>query len=101
MKHSNSILHQLLKFLPRQRFQAVVDRHQGDRRTRSLSCWDQLVALLFAQLSGRQSLRDLVDTFNSKRSHHYHLGTRTLHRSSLADANRKRPTAIFLETFFW
>ena len=42
MKHSNSILHQLLKFLPRQRFQAVVDRHQGDRRTRSLSCWDQL-----------------------------------------------------------
>jgi hypothetical protein len=101
MKYSNSIFHQLLKFLPRQRFQAVVDRHQGDRRTRSLSCWDQLVALLFAQLSGRQSLRDLVDTFNSKRSHHYHLGTRTLHRSSLADANRKRPTAIFLETFFY
>lgn len=101
MKHSNSIFHQLLKFLPRHRFQAVVDRHQGDRRTRSLSCWDQLIALLFAQLTGRPSLRDLVDTFNSKRSHHYHLGTRTLCRSSLADANRKRPTVIFLETFFY
>jgi hypothetical protein len=80
----------------------VVDRHQGDHRTRSLSCWDQLLALLFAQLSGRQSLRDLVETFNRQRPpHHYHLGTRTLHRSSLADANRKRPTAIFLENFFY
>jgi len=68
---------------------------------RSLSCWDQLLALLFAQLSGRQSLRDLVDTFNSQRVHHYHLGTRTISRSSLADANSKRPTAIFLETFFY
>lgn len=101
MKHSNSIFYQLLKFLPRQHFQATVDRHQGDRRVRSLSCWDQLLALLFAQLSGRQSLRDLVDTFNSQRVHHYHLGTRTISRSSLADANSKRPTAIFLETFFY
>lgn len=101
MKHSNSIFHQLLQFLPRQRFQTMVDRHQGDHRTRSLSCWDQLLALLFAQLSGRQSLRDLVDTFNSQRAHHYHLGTRTISRSSLADANSKRPTAIFFETFFY
>ncbi len=101
MKHTNSIFHQLLQFLPRQRFQSVVDRHKGDHRTRSLTCWDQLVALLFAQLSGRKSLRDLVDTFNSKHAHHYHLGTRAISRSSLADANGKRPTAIFQETFFY
>ncbi len=101
MKHTNSIFHQLLQFLPRQRFQSVVDRHKGDHRTRSLTCWDQLVALLFAQLSGRKSLRDLVDTFNSKQAHHYHLGTRAISRSSLADANGKRPTAIFQETFFY
>ncbi len=101
MKHTNSIFHQLLQFLPRQRFQSVVDRHNGDHRTRSLTCWDQLVALLFAQLSGRKSLRDLVDTFNSKQAHHYHLGTRAICRSSLADANSKRPAAIFQETFFY
>ena len=101
MKHHNIVLHQLLKFLPRQRFQAVVDRHNGDHRTRSLSCWDQLVSLLFCQLSGRQSLRDLVDSFNSKSAHHYHLGTRLIRRSSLSDANRDRPLAIFQETFFY
>ncbi|MBT3724646.1 MAG: IS4 family transposase [Gammaproteobacteria bacterium] len=101
MKYHNTVLHQLLNFLPRQRFQAVVDRHNGDHRTRSLSCWDQLVSLLFSQLSGRQSLRDLVDSFNSKNAHHYHLGTRLIRRSSLADANRDRPIAIFQETFFY
>jgi putative transposase len=52
MKHHNIVLHQLLNFLPRPAFQAVVDRHNGDYRTRTLSCWDQLVSLLFCQLSG-------------------------------------------------
>jgi IS4 transposase len=79
----------------------MVDRHQGDRKTRTLTCWDQMLALLFCQLSGRQSLRDLVDGFNSKRAHHYHLGTGVIRRSSLADANRDRPVAIFQETFFY
>ncbi|WP_156495119.1 DUF4372 domain-containing protein, partial [Oleiphilus sp. HI0128] len=59
MKHRNTVFHQLLNFLPRHRFQATVDRYKGDHRTRSLNCWDQLIALLFCQLSGRQSLRDL------------------------------------------
>ncbi len=101
MKHTNSIFHQLLKFLPRQRFQSVVDRHKGDRRVRTLTCWDQLVVMLFSQLSGRQSLRDLVDTFNSKKAHYYHLGAQAISRSSLSDANGKRPSVIFQETFFY
>lgn len=101
MKHRNTVFYQLLTFLPRQRFQAMVDRHKGDHRTRTLSCWDQLIALLFGQFSGRQSLRDLEDSFNSKQAHHYHLGTRTIRRSSLSDANYKRPVAIFHETFFY
>ncbi|MFT5260878.1 MAG: putative transposase [Cryomorphaceae bacterium] len=53
MKPTNTILSQLLKFLPRHRFQTAVDRHKGDYRTRSLLCWDQLVVMLFSQLSGR------------------------------------------------
>jgi len=101
MKHRNTVFHQLLNFLPRHRFQRVVDRYKGDHRTRTLSCWDQLVALLFCQLSGRQSLRDLEDGFNSKQAHHYHLGTRMIRRSSMSDANNKRPVAIFQETFFF
>jgi len=101
MKHRNTIFHQLLTFLPRYRFQDTVDRHKGDHRTRSLRCWDQLISLLFCQLSGRQSLRDLEVNFNSKQAHHYHLGTRTICRSSLSDANKNRPVAIFQETFFY
>lgn len=101
MKHSNIIFHQLLKHLPRHCFQKTVDRHQGDRRVRTLSCWNQMVALLFGQLSGRQSLRDLVAGFNSKHAHHYHLGAGNIKRSSLSDANNKRPAAIFTETFFY
>jgi len=101
MKHRNTVFHQLLKFLPRHRFQDAVDRHQGDHRARNLSCWDQLLALLFCQLSGRKSLRDLVEGFNSKSAYHYHLGASVIRRSSLADANQKRPVAIFQETFFY
>ncbi|MFT7222899.1 MAG: hypothetical protein ACI82Z_000430 [Cellvibrionaceae bacterium] len=88
MKHRNAAFHQLLKSLPRQRFQAMVDHHKGDHRTRLLSCWDKLIAMLFCQLSGRQSLRDLEDGFTSKKAHHYHLGTHTI--NSLLRFFRKR-----------
>ena len=101
MEYTNTLLYQLFKFLPKHRFQSTVDRHKGDYRTRSLRCWDQLVAMLFSQLSGRHSLRDLVDTFNSQQSYHHHLGTRTISRSSLADANGKRPRMIYQETFYY
>jgi IS4 transposase len=101
VKHSNSIFHQLLKFIPRHTFQKVVDRYQGDYRTRSLSCWDQLVALLFAQLNNQTSLRGIETTFNSQRSKLYHLGANRISRSSLADANGNRPAAIYSETFYY
>jgi len=58
MKHRNSGCHQRLKVSPYYRFQKTVDRHQGGRRSRSLNRWDQLVPMLFFQLSARQSLRD-------------------------------------------
>ena len=101
MKHSNSIFHQILKFIPRHAFQKVVDRHKGDHRTRTLSCWDQLVALLFAQLNNQTSLRGIEATFNSQKSKLYHLGAARVSRSSLADANRNRPAVIFTETFYY
>ena len=99
MKHTNSIFHQILEFIPRKTFQTIVDKYQGDRRTRSLTCWDQMIALIFCQLSGRSSLRDIVTSFNSQQARHYHLGTNIICRSSLAEANKKRPVEIFQETF--
>jgi hypothetical protein len=79
----------------------VVDRHKGDYRTRTLPCWDQLVVLLFAQLNSQTSLRGIETTFNSQKYKLYHLGTSRIRSSSLSDANGKRPTAIFSETFYY
>lgn len=101
MKHSNSIFYQLLKFIPRHTFQKAVDRYNGDHRIRTLSCWDQLIALLFAQLNSQTSLRAIETTFNSQSSKLYHLGASRINRSSLADANSNRPSAIFCETFYY
>jgi putative transposase len=99
MKHTNSIFHQILEFILRKTFQTIVDKYKGDRRTRSLTCWDQMLALIFCQLSGRSSLRDIVTSFNSQQARHYHLGTNIICRSSLAEANQKRPIEIFQEIF--
>lgn len=101
MKHNNSVFHQLLKQLPRHQFQKVVDRHKGDHRVRSLTCWTQLISLMFAQLTERKSLRDLEANFNTNHNHHYHLGVDQVKRSSLSDANNSRSPAIFMETFFF
>ena len=101
MKHHNSVFHQLLKVIPRHQFQKVVDRHNGDHRIRTLSCWTQLVAMMFAQLACRVSIRDLVENFNTCHNHHYHLGVSRIKRSSLSDANSHRAAGIFSETFFF
>lgn len=101
MKHHNSVFQQLLKVIPRHQFQKVVDRHNGDHRMRKLSCWTQLVAMMFVQLAGRVSIRDLVENFNACHNHHYHLGVSRIKRSSLSDANNHRTASIFSETFFF
>jgi putative transposase len=101
MKHVNTVLHQLLRHIPRHRFEQVVERYQGDRRVRSLNCWTQLVALVYAQLAQRLSLRDLEMAFNSHSACHYHLGASPIRRSTLADANASRNPSLFREVFFW
>lgn len=102
MKHINTVRNQLLKHIPRYRFEQVVERYQGDRRVRSLNCWTQLVALIYAQLAQRLSLRDLELAFNSHSASHYHLGaSRLVRRSTLADANATRNPSLFREVFFW
>jgi putative transposase len=57
------------------------------------------VALIYAQLSATTSLRGLEASFNANSQHHYHLGSGRLMRSTLSDANRRRPVAVFAETF--
>jgi len=99
MRYSDSILGHLLKPLPRRWFDALVDRHAGDAYDKKFGSWNHLVALIYAQLAGIGSLRGLETAWNANAHHHYHLGVSALARSTLADANARRPLAIFRETF--
>jgi IS4 transposase len=84
--------------LPRAAFKQAVAAYGGDRYTKGFSCWDQLVAMVYAQLSGAVSLRQLEAGFNQHFNHHYHLGCRSVRRSTLADANARREPQIFAHT---
>lgn len=99
MRYSDSILGSILKPISRRWFDAVVDRHAGNAYGKSFGSWDHLVALIYAQLGGAGSLRGLAAAWNANAHHHYHLGVGKLARSTLADANARRPLAIFSETF--
>ena len=99
MLYMDSIFVSLLKPIDRRRFQAIVARCEGDAYDKSFKSWDHLVALIFAQLSHTDSLRGLEVGFNANAHHHYHLGTGTLSRSTLSDANARRPVGVFAQTF--
>lgn len=92
-----SRFHQIMKALPRGTFDRVVQTHQADKHGKGFCCWDQLLAMVYAQLSGASSLRVLETGFNSQRTQHYHLGTAPIRRSTLSDANGKRKTEVFAD----
>jgi putative transposase len=99
MRFSPSIFGKLLEPIDRRRFAGIVARHKGDAYDKSFKSWDHLVALIFAQFSPADSLRGLAVSFNANSQHHYHLATGALSRSTLADANARRPVAVFTATF--
>lgn len=99
MHHRNSIFASLLKPINRRRFAASVARHGGNAYDKGFRSWDHLVALIFAQLAQADSLRGLELVWNANAHHHYHLGVGRLARSTLSDANHRRPVAVFAETF--
>lgn len=101
MAHHNTVLGQMLQLLPRHVFEHQVETHawQGPQ-PRKFSYWSQLVAMLYAQLSGKKSLRDLVFSLGRHFRKLYHLGLDPVKRSTLADANEQRPARIFAQTYF-
>jgi len=99
MRHQNSVMHQILKLLPWDRFAASVENHEADRRVRKLSTKSQLIALLHAQFSGATSLREIETTMASHGARIYHLGATSPKRSTLADANALRSASVFAALF--
>jgi IS4 transposase len=99
VRYQNTVFGSLLKAVPRRRFVGIVARHKGDKYIKGFSSWDHLVTLVFGQLGGMSSLREVETVWNAQAAHHYHLGSRPIRRSTLSDANRRRPSAIFAEAF--
>jgi len=99
VRYQNSVLRDLLNYLPWREFDRLVDEHGADYRVRKLRTKDQLIALIFAQLSGMSGLRGIASGLGSQVNGLYHLGTRPVARSTLSDANVKRPAAVFTELF--
>jgi len=99
MAHNNTIFSQMLQLISRHDFQKCVDRHNGDHRTRTLRSWDQFIHLLYAQTSGRDSLRDITNGTASVKEKLYHVGSKPVKRSSLSDANNKRPWQMYEDLF--
>lgn len=89
---------QLMEFLPRHEFNTCVRRYGGHRRPRGFSCRDQFLSMAFAQLTFRESLRDIETCLNAMRPKLYHAGFRgTIARSTLADANRVHDWQIYAD----
>lgn len=89
MNHGTYIFTQIVAHLPRSPFATAVKKHKGEQYAKSLSCRDQLLALMFGQLSYRDSLRDIVACLSVHQQKLYHLGFRTLPTlPTLAKANQ-------------
>ncbi len=95
MRHDNSVFQQLTKFIDWRMFEALVDKHCADHGVRRLKTKGQFLALLFGQLSGAVSLREIESGLKSHGNMLYHCGAQQAARSTLADANAKRPAAVF------
>lgn len=99
MAHCNTILSQLLKLVPRHEFETLAKQHHSGRSFRSASRWAQFVTLMMGQLSGRNSLRDLVDNISAQSHRLYHLGCRKLSRSNLSRINEDKPYCLYEALF--
>jgi hypothetical protein len=96
MNVGRTVFSQLLEFLPRYQFQMCVDRYHGDRYVKDFSCWDQFLSLAFAQLTYRESLRDIEACLRAQQPKLYHMGFRgNVFRNTLAHANEHRSWKIY------
>ncbi|AJY68098.1 transposase [Geobacter sulfurreducens] len=96
MQSGKTVFKQLLQFLPRYEFNLCVSRYQGEHRVKKFSTYDQFLCLGYAQMAGRESLRDIETCLNSHQEKLYHIGFRgDVSRTTLADANERRDWRIF------
>lgn len=99
MAHCNTIFSQILKLVPRHEFETLAKQHHSGRSFRTASRWSQFVILMMAQLSGRTSLRDIVENISAQTHRLYHLGSSRLSRSNLSRINEDKPYRLYEALF--
>ncbi|SEL98540.1 IS4 transposase [Syntrophus gentianae] len=98
MNSGKTIFAQLMEFVPAYEFRKCVDRYNGNFKMKSFSCWDQYLCMAFAQLTYRESLRDIEACLRATQSKLYHLGIRgKVSRNTLAHANQTRDWRIYAD----
>jgi hypothetical protein len=98
MNQGQYIFSQIMEFLPKKKFDRCVELYDGNRRMRSFSCFDQFLCMAFAQLTYRESLRDIECCLRAMQKKLYHIGIRgNVSRSTLADANENRDWRIYCD----
>ena len=102
MNSGKFVFSQIVQFLPRRIFDRIVEKHRGNYRVKHFTCWNQMLCMIFGQLSNRESLRDLNLTINAHRNKTYHLGFgHKVSKSTLADANENRSWLIYQDFAYY
>jgi len=99
MSHCNTILNQILKIIPRHEFESLAVKNHSGRKFRTTNRWSQFTAIVLAQLSGRQSLRDIVENMKAQGHRLYHLGVGLMSKSNLSRINNDKPYKMYEELF--
>lgn len=99
-QYSTTVLQQLLQLLPHDQFSLLTGQHQADRGIRTFSCWNQLCVMLYAQATGKESLRDIQIGLQTQGGKWYHLGIQSVAKSTVADASHRRSYKIFEGLFY-
>ena len=99
MAHHNTVFSQILKLVPRHEFEVLAKAHHKGRSFRTASRWSQFVCLSMAQLTGRNSLRDMIENISAQAHRLYHLGSTKLSRSNLSRINESKPYTLYEALF--
>ncbi len=99
MSHCNTIFNQILNIIPRHEFESLATKHHTGRKFRTTNRWSQFTAIVLAQLSGRQSLRDIVENMKAQSHRLYHLGVGLLSKSNFSRINNNKPYEMYEELF--
>jgi len=93
-----TVFAQIMSYLPRHNFRKCVNKYQGNYKVQSFSCWEQFLVMAFAQLTYRESLRDIETCLRAMQNKLHHIGIQSnISRSTLADANEKRDWRIYAD----